>query len=131
LIHLDTNFLIRALLPGSAEDHHLRAWVRARTSVAISTVSWTEFLCGPVESQDVEAAAHVLLEPVPLVAADSALAARLFELGGRRRGSLVDCMIAAVAINADAELATTNVADFKRFQSAGLKIVPAAATPAT
>ena len=59
------------------------------------------------------------------VAADASPCADLFNLGGRRRGSLLDCMIAAVAVCADAALATTNPGDFRRFQTAGLRVVAA------
>jgi predicted nucleic acid-binding protein len=53
---------------------------------------------------------------------DCAATARLFNLGGRRRGSFTDCMIAAVAIRAGATLATSNGEDFVRFRSAGLRL---------
>ena len=39
---------------------------------------------------------------------------------GRRRGTLGDCLIAATAVNAGAELATGNLADFRRLSDAGL-----------
>ena len=78
-----------------------------------SAVSWTEFLCGPVQRHAIELAARVVDEPVALLAVDAAAAAKLFNLGRRRRGSLNDCMIAATALRANASLATTNPADLR------------------
>ncbi len=123
VIHLDTNFLIMALVPGSSEDARVRGWLAARTPLGISAVSWAEFLCGPMEGDEGGLASRVLPDPVPFVAADADLAARLFVMGERRRGSLADCMIAATAIRLDAELATVNLDDFRRFGSAGLRLV--------
>jgi predicted nucleic acid-binding protein len=60
---------------------------------------------------------------------DSAETARLFDLGGRRRGSFTDCMIAAVALRAGASVATTSPADLGRFAPAGLRIVAPEARP--
>jgi predicted nucleic acid-binding protein len=54
----------------------------------------------------------------------AALAARLFHESGRRRGTLIDCMIAAVAIEDESPIATANVHDFQRFESAGLVVLP-------
>jgi predicted nucleic acid-binding protein len=69
-----------------------------------------------------EDAAELFGEPAALGAIDATLAAHLFNATGRRRGSLADCMISAIAMNAGAALATTNVADFERFVSHGLTI---------
>lgn len=55
-----------------------------------------------------EAAARLVEQVTPFAAADAQLAASLFNSAGRRRGSLPDCMIAAVAIGAGAALMTTN-----------------------
>lgn len=120
MIHLDTSFLIRALRAGSGEDQQLRTWLREGQSVAISAVSWAEFLCGPVEAGHVALAKRVVGEAVAFTAADSSEAARLFNLAGRRRGSLADRMVAAVALRAGAALATSDPEDFRRLGAAGL-----------
>jgi predicted nucleic acid-binding protein len=123
VILLDTTFLIHALAPGSPGDRQLRHWLAEGEPVGTSSVSWAEFLCGPVQPNQVELAAHILEPPVPFLEADSAVTARLFNLAGRRRGSFIDCMIAAVALRVEASLATSNVADLRRFESAGLKLI--------
>jgi predicted nucleic acid-binding protein len=123
VIHLDTSFLIRALVPGSPEDKALRAWIRKAAQVATSALTWSEFLCGPVSPDGIELAAQLLGEPLAFGATEATAAAMLFNQSGRRRGSLVDCMIAAVAIEAGADLATANVRDFQRFEPLGLRLV--------
>lgn len=121
VIHLDTSFLIRALIGGSSEDLALRTWLRASEPLAISTLAWAEFLCGPLEKPQAELASSILWRLVPFQESDAVLAANLFNESGRRRGSLIDCMIAATAIRSDAILATANLADFRRFSAAGLR----------
>lgn len=91
-IHLDTSFLIRALVPGSREASTLRRWLQEGHDVALSTE-------------------------------EAAEAARLFNATGRRRGSFQDCLVAATAMVAGAELATSDRADFRRFSAEGLKLV--------
>jgi len=123
VIHLDTSFLIHSLERGSSEDRNLRAWLRAGETLSMSAVAWAELLCGPLESEALTHISRIVHDPVPFGGEDSALTARLFSLGGRRRHSLLDCMIAAAALRAGAVLATANPSDFRRFESAGLRLI--------
>jgi predicted nucleic acid-binding protein len=122
MIHLDTNFLIGAFVPASAEDKSLRGWLGSRETVKISSIAWAEFLCGPVTHSIAEQTAELLGEPVAFDGITATFAANLFNSGGRRRGSMIDCMIAAIAIRDGAALATRNVADFRHFANAGLSL---------
>jgi predicted nucleic acid-binding protein len=122
VIYLDTNFLIGAIDPLSLEQRRIRDWVSRRRVIRISSVAWAEFLCGPVRAEDILLAGTLVGEPVPFSAEDGNTAAWLFNHSGRRRGSLLDCMIAAAAINASAALATNDVAHFERFVDAGLDL---------
>ena len=122
MIHLDTGFLIRALQTESPEDYRLRGWLRDGTRPGISAVAWTEFLCGPVSASDLKLAMEIVgrcLEFTPEHATEAAI---LFNRSGRRRGTLVDCMIAAVALGEGAAVATTNPDDFRRFRDSGLEL---------
>ena len=56
MIHLDTNFLIMSLVPGTAQDAHLRKWLAAGEAVGADAVVWTEFLCGPLTQEQLEMA---------------------------------------------------------------------------
>lgn len=123
MIHLDTSFVIRALVSGTHEDKALRVWIQQAAEIATSALAWGEFLCGPVSPDGIELAAALLGEPLSFGANEAATAATLFNQSGRRRGTLLDCMIAAVAIEAGAELATANVRDFRRFEAHGLRLV--------
>lgn len=122
MIHLDTSFLIRALVPGSGEDRRLRVWLATGTTVAMSVIAWAEFLCGPLAVDHQVLAARVVGEPVAFEASDAQLTAVLFNGSGRRRGTLADCMIAAAAIRANARLATADPRDFAGFVPDGLAL---------
>jgi predicted nucleic acid-binding protein len=121
--HLDTSFLINALVPGTREDHRLRRWIREGLVVSMSSIGWAEFLCGPVSEEDRQRARRVVGAPLPLVEMEAAKAADLFNVGGRKRGTIPDCLIAATALLAGAALATSNSGDFRRFERAGLKLI--------
>lgn len=120
MIHVDTSFLIRALVPGSPEDRRLREWLDSDRVIEVSAVAWAEFLCGPLDVADASAAAAILGEALPVTAAHSERATAMFNATGRRRGTLIDCLIAACASEADAALATSNPKDFDRLS--GLRL---------
>ncbi len=123
MIHLDTSFLIRALNLGTPEDRKLREWIGAGETLSMSTVAWAEFLCGPLDESEIALADQIVGQRSDFTPAQAAIAARVFNESGRRRGSLIDCMIAAAALADGAPIATENVADFRRFQNSGLKVV--------
>jgi predicted nucleic acid-binding protein len=122
MIHLDSNFLINSLKPGTTEEPRLIAWRAGGEQIGISAIAWGEFLCGPVAPAD-EALARKLC-PVPEVftGIDAESAAHLFNAAGRRSRSFADCCIAATAIRLSARLATSNLADFQSFVAHGLVI---------
>lgn len=122
MIHLDTGFLIRGLVRGTTEDQCIRRWLRAGEELAMCTVAWTEFLCGPLDETQTRLARRLIAERQAYGEEDARLAAQLFNRSGRRRGSLMDCMIGAAAIRAQVPLATTNPKDFERFVSYGLRL---------
>ena len=122
IVHLDTSFLVRALAAGTAEAQRLAEWIDDAVPMGISAIAWAEFLCGPVDDEVRALAATVLGEAVPLWGEDAVLAARLFNSSGRRRGTLSDCLVAAIAIRSSAALATCNRADVRRLEAAGLVI---------
>jgi predicted nucleic acid-binding protein len=121
-VHLDTSFLIRALVQGSEESTRLRGWLEERRSVAVSALAWGEFLCGPLGAADEAIARRIAPRHVPVGTAEAAEAARLFNRAGRRRGTFADCIIAATAMIDGAELATTDRADLARLVDAGLTL---------
>ena len=122
MIHLDTSFLIRALTSDSQEDARLREWIGAKQPLAMSTVAWAEFLCGPVDETAVSVASVVVGRQSRFTEEMAVIAARLFNGSGRRRGTMVDCMIAAAALAEGAAVATGNPDDFRRFEAFGLAL---------
>jgi predicted nucleic acid-binding protein len=125
VIHLDTNFLIQGMVPGSRESRLLRGWVREGTRIGMSAVSWSEFLCGPLDADQMELVRALIQDLTPFVPEDAEVAARFFNLSGRRRGSFVDCMIAATAMRVDSALATSDRAAFRKLETLGVKLYTA------
>ena len=122
MIHLDTSFMILGLVTGSPQDRKLRHWLQVNETLGMSAIAWAELLCGPMSVDLLGVATRVVSERVPFHEDDAQLSAQLFNESGRRRGSLVDCMIAATALRAGAALATANIEDFRRFEAAGLAL---------
>ncbi|MDH3418489.1 MAG: PIN domain-containing protein [Gammaproteobacteria bacterium] len=123
MIHLDTSFLIRALVRGSNEDALLRTWLTAGESLGMSTVAWTEFLCGPVGREASDLAKRVVGRRVGFSEEHAEVAAELFNESGRRKGTLIDCMIAAAALADNAAIATSNATDFRRLRPGGVRVL--------
>ena len=98
MIHLDTNFLIQALVPTSAAEAKLQTWLRDGENISLSTIAWSEFLCGPLTQNDETLAQLLFPAPEPFLALDASKAAELFNATGRRSRSLADCQIAAIAL---------------------------------
>lgn len=122
MILMDTSFLIRALVKGTREDAALRRWLKASVAMSSTAIAWAEFQCGPIEAFELELVASIVPERVPFTDGQAVLAGRLFNATGRRRGTLIDCMIAAAVIDHGRELATANPADFRRMVPLGLRI---------
>lgn len=122
MVHLDTNFLIDALVPGSAQDAQLAGWLGAGEALGISAVAWGEFLCGPLSPAAEALARQLLPDAEALERSDAEKAAEFFNLTGRRSKSFADCCIAAVAIRSHAQLATSNREDFMPMVAHGLML---------
>ena len=120
MIHFDTNFLIQATVTGSPAHEQFRQWSTAGENCNVSTIAWSEYLCGPLDATARALALQIFASPEPFLSADAALAANLFNHTGRRSRSLADCMIAAVAIRCGAKLATVNLNDFRPLVTHGL-----------
>lgn len=123
MIHLDTNFLIQALVASSVAEQKLQHWLANGQDLGISTIAWSEFLCGPLNPKDQAFARLLLGIPEPFLESDARDAAWLFNATGRRSRTLADCQIAAVAIRRRTQLATGNTLDFKPFEKYGLTLV--------
>jgi predicted nucleic acid-binding protein len=123
MIHLDTNFLIGAATRESPLGVILQGWLLGGESLAVSSIAWTEFLNGPVDHQQIRSVRYLLEDRiVPFGAREAEKASELFNRAGRKRGSMLDGMIAATAICAHAGLATQNRKDFAPFVSIGLRL---------
>lgn len=122
MIHLDTNFLIDALVPGTAQEAKLAGWLSAGEPVSISAIAWGEFLCGPLSPVAENLARQLLPLAEVLTKTDAEKAAALFNQTGRRSKGFSDCYIAAIAMRAGASLATSNIGDFKGMLPLGLML---------
>ncbi len=119
-VALDANFVVAALIQGTAASRQIEAWVRSGWQMQISAVAWSEYMCGPVEPHLVPIARRLVGIIDVFTAEDAELAGKLFNDTGRR--SHADCMVAAHAIRRDAVLATADAPDFRVFRKFGLRL---------
>ena len=123
MICLDTNFLIRSLIPGTEEASAIEQWLRDREPLSISAIGWYEFLCGSTEEEAQLAVALLKGGILPFTPTEARVAASGFRSLNKPRRLRVDAMIAATAIAANAPLATNNRDDFEPFVPHGLKLI--------
>ena len=124
MVLLDTNYLIRSLIPETSEALRVIDWIQTGEILCTSGIAWYEFLCGPVNEEGIMVVYSLLDERVlPFTSDQAAEAARLYNKTGRKRTLRVDAMIASTAIISNAKLATENISDFKNFVSLGLQLV--------
>lgn len=123
MIHLDTNYLIETVTVSASLRARVNAWLQGGEELAVSAVAWSEFMSGPATDLQIQTARIIVKNRiVPFGQPEAELAAELFNLCGRKRGSQPDCFIAASAIRAGAFLATENRRDFTPFVSSGLRL---------
>ena len=124
MIHLDANVLIAMAKVTDAHHAAARAFAAKPHAFSTSAVAWMEFLSRPVPPACTLALQGILTGGIlPFDQSTAALAGELFHLSGAKRRTRLDCMIAAAAILADAQLATTNPDDFTPFIPLGLKLL--------
>jgi predicted nucleic acid-binding protein len=123
MIHLDTNVLIGLAAAETAIVRTIGKWLDDDEKLAVSSVAWFEFRCGPLERDAIELIEQVIAGRIVVFNAEHAeRAADLFNSIGRQRATRWDCMIAAAAIESRARLATRNGTDFTRFKAHGLEL---------
>lgn len=120
MICLDTNYLIRALIPETTEALAVEQWLEANEALCITSVAWYEFLCGSTAEE--EQLALALLDGGILLFGEieARSAAAQFRSLEKPRRLRVDAMIAATAILAKVSFATNNRKDFLPFVPHGL-----------
>ncbi len=124
MICLDTNYLVCSLVPGTSEAALVEEWLRNGQKLFAPSVAWYEFLCGPVNADEVLLVRAILTGGlIPFEDAHAEAASRLFNATGRMRRLRVDAMIASSAMVAGCRLATSNLGDFRVFVPFGLALV--------
>jgi predicted nucleic acid-binding protein len=78
MIYFGTNFLIQTAVAGSSAHERFRAWASAQENLNVSSVAWAEFLCGLLDTTAESIARQISPNPEPLLPADAALSAKLF-----------------------------------------------------
>src|SRR5436190_23386319 len=109
MILLDTNILIDIISEKSLMLQQIERWTSSSIRLLASSISWAEFLTGPVLDSQVKIISNLIESRILQFGEREAVcAAELYSGSGRRRGSRIDSFIAAVAIVNNCELSTLN-----------------------
>jgi predicted nucleic acid-binding protein len=112
--HLDTDFLVKALLTRGPERTALQALADSVDEIEMSAIAWYEFCRGPRRPEQVAVARNLLENDgiVPFTENHAEMAAEMFLKLGRPRKRSADLAIAAVALARGARLLTGNTRDY-------------------
>ncbi len=125
MIHLDTNALIYRP-QWAKQGHPVVERIAAGEPAAACAIVWYEFMLGPLAPDEADlACAFVQSRIVPIADQDAELAARLFNATGRKRQHKTDTLIAACAIQAQAEFVTACGSDSQPLVTHGLRLIAA------
>lgn len=121
--HLDTDYLIHALMRRGHEHARLRELFESEHQVELSAMAWYEFVRGPRTPQQVAVARSFFAAAgiIPVTEEVAERAADLFRRlkSSRRRSG--DLLIAAVALTRGATLLTRNLRDYADVDGLGLE----------
>ena len=124
MIHLDTNILIALTNADPIIEAWITAQIEAGETFCVSSITWYEFLVGPVLPQQIKDIELILdSTPIPFgtkLAKESALR---FNATGRSRKRKTDTMIATTALLHGGRFATRNIQDFQAFEALGLELI--------
>jgi|GEM_PF-705902 len=93
MIHLDANYLVDALVPGSPAALKIDGWISATEPLGMSAVAWGEFLRSPITPAAESAAREVVATLDSLLPRMPNWPPNSFNQTGRRSGSFQDCLI--------------------------------------
>lgn len=124
--HLDTDFLVKALLSTGPERETLIRLSATRCELEMSSIAWYEFCRGPrTPEQLARARAH--LEDEGIIAFTEELAERsasIFRSLGSPRKRAADVAIACVAMERGARLLSGNLRDYSGIKGLLLGLEP-------
>lgn len=127
MIHFDTNALI-ALPQRDRRGAPMVDRIVDGEAAAVCVIVWYEDLVGPLPQGEADLARSFVRQRIdPVTEKVTALAAELYNQADRSRRFTTDALIAATAMQADAELVTVNVDDFRPFETCGLRLLAAEA----
>ena len=113
-VHLDTDFLVRALSNSGPERERLFQLASSSQVIEMSAIAWYEFCRGPRTPEQLAVARGFLAVDgvIPFSESISAAAGEVFRQLGSPRRRAADIAIGVTAALRDAELLSCNERDF-------------------
>lgn len=127
MVHLDTDFLVRALSAAGPQRTRLLEVIEAGTPIGMSAVAWYELSRGPRTPEQLSVARSLFARDgiVPFSEEIAASAAEAFRGLGSPRRRAADVAIGVTAASREAVLLTCNANDFAGIPGLKIEAVPA------